>query len=68
MNEELKLAVIKALQKNHKNGPINAKNLAGIYENIITENQNLAADKIASMINDAEMNSENEGDDSEGED
>ncbi|HMT29668.1 MAG TPA: hypothetical protein PKD91_10345 [Bacteroidia bacterium] len=67
MNEELKLAVIKALQKNHKNGPINAKNLAGIYENIITENQSLAAEKIASMINDAEMNSDNEADDSENE-
>lgn len=63
MTEELKQAVIKALQKNHKNGPINAKNLAGIFHNIIDENQTLAADKIAALINEADMKSENEEED-----
>jgi len=65
MTEELKHAIIKALQKNHKNGPINAKNLAGIFEKIIVENQTLAADKIAALINEADMKSENEEDDDE---
>lgn len=60
MNEDLKKAVIKALQKNHRNGPINAKNLAGIYENVIEEHQSIAAEKIASMINDLEMKSDSE--------
>lgn len=60
MNEDLKKAVIKALQKNHRNGPINAKNLAGIYENVIEEHQSMAAEKIASMINDLEMKSDSE--------
>ena len=54
MKEELKQAVIKALQKNHRNGPIHAKNLAGVFENIIIENEELPADKIASLINDEE--------------
>ncbi len=62
MTEELKQAVIKALQKNHKNGPINAKNLAGIFANIISDNQTLAADKIAALINEADLNSDNDDD------
>ncbi len=65
MNEELKQAVIKALQKNHKNGPLNAKNLAGIFQNIIVENQTLAADKIAALIHEADLKSENEEEDDE---
>lgn len=60
MNEDLKQAVIKALQKNHRNGPINAKNLAGIFHSIIEENKTLSADKIAALINEADMKSENE--------
>ena len=60
MNEDVKKEVIKALQKNHRNGPINAKNLAGIYENVIEEHQTMAAEKIASMINDLEMKSDSE--------
>lgn len=64
MNEDLKKAVIKALEKNHKNGPLTARNLAGIYESIISENQTLPADKIAALINDADVASDNdEGDD-----
>ncbi len=55
MKEELTPAVIKALQKNHRNGPIHAKNLAAVYEQIIIDNQNETADKIASLINDEEM-------------
>ena len=62
MNEELKKAVIKALEKNHKNGPLTARNLAGIYETIITSNTTLPADKIAAMINDADIKSESEDD------
>lgn len=60
MNEELKKAVIKALEKNHKNGPITARNLAGIYENIIIENQNLTAGDIAALINEADIKSDSE--------
>lgn len=63
MNEELKKAVIKALEKNHKNGPLTARNLAGIYESIITSNAGLPADKIAALINDADIKSESEDDD-----
>lgn len=63
MSEELKKAVIKALEKNHKNGPLTARNLAGIYESIITSNLNLPADKIAALINDADIKSESEDDD-----
>ena len=55
MNEDLKKAVIKALEKNHKNGPLTARNLASIYENIIEANATLPAEKIASMINDADI-------------
>ncbi len=65
MNEDLKKAVIKALEKNHKNGPLTARNLAGIYENIIEANATLPADKIASMINDADIASDSEEDDDE---
>ena len=65
MTEELKTAVIKALQKNHRNGPINAKNLAGIYEYVIEENKTMPVDKIAALINDLEMKSEGEEDDEE---
>ena len=62
MNNELKEAVIKALQKNHKNGPMNARNLAGIFSGIIEQNQQLSAEKIADLINEAEAKSENEDD------
>lgn len=62
MNEELKKAVIKALEKNHKNGPLTARNLAGIYESIITSNSGMPADKIAALINDADIKSESEDD------
>jgi len=65
MNEDLKKAVIKALEKNHKNGPLTARNLASIYENIIEANATLPADKIASMINDADIASDSEEDDDE---
>ncbi len=63
MNEELKKAVIKALEKNHKNGPITAKNLAGVYERIILANQNLSADQIASLINEEDIKSDSEDND-----
>lgn len=68
MSEELKSAVIKALEKNHKNGPLTARNLAGIYESIIRENQTLPADKIAALINDADVASDNDEGDDEGDD
>ena len=61
MNEQLKDDVVKALQKNHRNGPINARNLVSIFENIISENATLSADQLAAMINEAEQKSE--GDD-----
>lgn len=60
MNEELKKAVIKSLEKNFKNGPLTAKNLAGIYADIIEKNSNLDADKIAAMINEADLKSDQE--------
>jgi hypothetical protein len=60
MNEELKKAVIKSLEKNFKNGPLTAKNLAGIYSSIIENNSNLTADQIAAMINEADLKSEQE--------
>lgn len=60
MNEELKKAVIKSLEKNFKNGPLTARNLAGIYADIIEKNQNMDADKIAAMINDADLKSDQE--------
>ena len=65
MNEELVKAVTKALEKNHKNGPITAKNLVNIYKDIISSNQQMTADQIASLINDADekSNSEDENDD-----
>ncbi len=64
MNDQLKDAVVKALQKNHRNGPINAKNLASIYASIIEEHEQLPAEQIAAMINEAEQKSE--GDDASG--
>lgn len=60
MNEDLKKAVIKSLEKNFKNGPLTARNLAGIYFEIIEKNQNLDADKIAAMINEADIKSDQE--------
>jgi hypothetical protein len=60
MNEELKKAVIKSLEKNFKNGPLTAKNLAGIYADIIEKNSGLDADKIAAMINEADIKSDQE--------
>ena len=62
MNEEIVKAVIKALQKNHRNGPIHARNLASVYENIILENLDSSADKIASLINEEEMKLDEDGD------
>ncbi|MFM7078933.1 MAG: hypothetical protein ACKOYC_03980 [Bacteroidota bacterium] len=60
MNEELKKAVIKSLEKNFKNGPLTARNLAGIYAEIIEKNSNLDAEKIAALINDADLKSDQE--------
>lgn len=60
MNEELKKAVIKSLEKNFKNGPLTAKNLAGIYADIIEKNSGSDADKIAAMINEADLKSDQE--------
>jgi hypothetical protein len=67
MSDDLTKAVIKALEKNHRNGPITARNLAGIYKFIIESNRNLPADQIAALINDADLKSdqddEGKGDD-----
>lgn len=63
MNDQLKDAVSKALQKNHRNGPINAKNLVSIFSHLIEENQNLSADQIAALINEAEQKSDGDDDD-----
>ncbi len=64
MNTDLMNAVAKSLQKNHRNGPLNAKNLVGIYGHVIAENESMPADKIAELINDLELKSEgDEGDD-----
>ncbi|MFN5224075.1 MAG: hypothetical protein ACK5DJ_07810 [Bacteroidota bacterium] len=60
MNEDLKKAVIKSLEKNFKNGPLTARNLAGIYHEIIEKNQHLEAEKIAAMINEADLKSDQE--------
>ena len=60
MNEELKKAVIKSLEKNFKNGPLTARNLAGIYASIIEKNQSISADQIAALINEADIKSEQE--------
>jgi hypothetical protein len=65
MNDQLKDAVNKALQKNHRNGPINANNLVSIFGHIIEENQNLSADQIAALINEAEQKSEGDEDDNQ---
>ena len=60
MNEDLKKAVIKSWEKNFKNGPLTARNLVGIYHEVIEKNQNLDADKIAAMINEADLKSDQE--------
>lgn len=62
MSDDLTKAVIKALEKNHKNGPITARNLANIYKSIIEGNKNMTADQIASLINEADLKSDQDDD------
>lgn len=62
MSDDLTKAVIKALEKNHKNGPITARNLANIYKGIIEGNRNMTADQIASLINEADLKSDQDDD------
>jgi hypothetical protein len=60
MTEELKKAVIRSLEKNHKNGPLTARNLAGIYEHIIKQNASLSADQIAALIHEEDVKGDSE--------
>ena len=62
MSDDLTKAVIKALEKNHRNGPITARNLANIYKSIIEGNRNMTADQIASLINEADLKSDQDDD------
>lgn len=66
ITDELTKAVVKALEKNHRNGPITARNLAGIFKNIIEANRSLSPDKIAALIHDADVKSDQ--DDEKGDD
>jgi hypothetical protein len=60
MNEDITRSVIKALEQNHRNGPITARNLANIYKGVIEKNSSLPADQIASLINELDTKSDNE--------
>jgi hypothetical protein len=62
MSDDLTKAVIKALEKNHRNGPITARNLANIYKSIIEGNRSMNADQIAALINEADLKSDQDDD------
>ena len=60
MNPETTKAVFKALERNHKNGPLTAKNLVNIYKHIIGENQGKTPEQIAALINEEDIKSDQE--------